>query len=282
MAKKRVHCPECGHRHSITIGGGRAPGVRYVRTTKNQFRTAIDVPGEVIENDKYWTLGDQFLGAALVGLFSGTMAGYFVSLPWHVDDTLVAAQIIMGGAVSGPPVACFLLYKERAWNLGKALPAAVGQYLALSKGATPVDGMPLTVDHRYRDGNTEAGRTINYFGQLPVAVEAFNGWAQDVLRGDSLAIGRQTGPGKRFHRNEYDQLLSLLRRGGIVTDAGSNKGNQLTGVGRRTLRGHLESCGIIPPSPADEEDFFGARLAEVNKAVDETPLPHRSGERADG
>lgn len=247
MAKKRVTCPDCGYRHTIMIDGARAVGVRYMRTTENQFQTKIDVPGEIVEGDRYWSLGDQFLGAALVGLLSGTMTGYFLSLPWHATDPLVAAQIIMGCAVSGPPVACAMLYKERAWNLGRALPAAARDYLTLSNKETAREAGPtLTVIHSQRDGHAEAGRTIQYFGELPVDVPRFNEWAQGVLMGKSLSVPTWTPKAKLFSRSEYDLLLNKMQAGETVINLGANKGNTLTGGGRRALALHLKQEGIAP------------------------------------
>jgi hypothetical protein len=285
MAKKTVICPECGYKHTVTFRGipGQTIGVRYQRITPSQFNTAIDVPGELIEYDRYYTLGHQLLAAGVVGVSSGTLIGYFVSIPWHVSDIYLTAEIIIGSTLTGWAVSWAWLAKERAWQLGKALPSAINHYLALSNESKPSDeGVALTVDHRYRDGNTEAGRTVNRFGTLPVDVERFNEWAQSALVGKSLAVSNWTPLARMFTRPEYDHLLAKLTAGGIIVNLGSNKGNTLTGGGKRALTRHLIDCGITPPSPAGETDFLGERFAQIKETNGgNTPLP-RSEVRVGG
>ncbi|MHC4195604.1 MAG: hypothetical protein ACYSQZ_06640, partial [Planctomycetota bacterium] len=101
MAKKTVLCPECGHKHTVTFRGipGQTVGVRYQRITPNQFNTAIDVPGEMVEYDRYYTLGHQLLAAGVVGVSGGTLIGYFVSIPWHVSDIYLTTEIILGSTL---------------------------------------------------------------------------------------------------------------------------------------------------------------------------------------
>lgn len=142
-----------------------------------------------------------------------------------------------------------------------------------AKDETIGGNVKLTIDHRYRDGNTEAGRTVNRFGELPVDVNRFNDWAQGALVGKSLGVSHWTPKAKMFTRPEYDALLDKLAQGNIIINLGSNKGNTLTGGGRRALRQHLGDFGISPPSPASE-DFFGQRLAGAATANGgNTPLP---------
>jgi hypothetical protein len=226
--------------------------VRFHRTTKNQFTKTIDVPGELIENEEYYTLAQQLIGAGTVGISAGVLLGYFASLPWHVDNLHLTSEIIVSSALGGWVVSWGWLAKERAWQLGKALPVAINEYLALADGRNLPDDnvIKMEFDHRFRDGHTESGRTIQYFGTLPVPVEAFNKWAQDALRGDSLAIAHWIGPGKPFSRNEYDRLLNQLRQSGTIVNQ-PGKGHLLTGGGRRAIAQHLKSCGITPPYPAD-------------------------------
>jgi hypothetical protein len=206
MAKKTIICPECGHSHTVTFRGipGQTVGVRYQRITSNQFNTAIDIPGEIVEYDRYYTLGHQLLAAGVVGVSGGTLIGYFVSIPWHVSDIYLTSEIIIGSTLTGWAVSWAWLAKERAWQLGKALPAAINHYLTLTNESKPSDeGVSLTIDHRYRDGNTESGRTVNRFGALPVDVDRFNEWAQGALVGVCAngiqAIAGQDD-GRRYNR----------------------------------------------------------------------------------
>jgi hypothetical protein len=168
-------------------------------------------------------------------------------------------------------------------NVQGVADGSIGQYLALAKEKMPSsEGVNLTVDHRYRDGNTEAGRTTKRFGPLPVDLDRFNEWAQAAIVGKSLGIAHWTPSARGFAKDDYKALLAKMTAGGIVINLGSNKGNTLTAGGRRALSRHLEDCEIIPPSPVSE-DFLGARLAQaVKQNGGNTPLPHPAQERADG
>jgi hypothetical protein len=187
----------------------------------------------------------------------------------------LTTEIIISGALTGWAVSWAWLAKERAWQLGKALPAAVSEYLALTNERKPSDnGVNLTVDHRYRDGKTETGRTVNRFGTLPVDVNRFNEWAQGVLVGKSLAVNKWVPKAVLFSQPEYVKLLDKMTAGGIIVNQGSSTGNILTGGGRRALIRHLTDCGIMPPSPTSEQDFLGERLAQIRKNNGgNTPLP---------
>jgi len=285
MPKKRVICPECGFSHTVRIDGvfGQTAGVRFKRTTENQFQQTIDVPGEMVEHDRYYTLGDQLLAAGAVGISAGALIGFSISSPWHLSDPGISGQIIIGSVLAGWAISWSWLAKERAWQLGAALPAAAARYLALANGEKQIGGnVELTVDHQHRDGHTEAGRTVNRLGALPVDVDRFNEWVQGALVGKSLAVPNWTPRAKLFTRPEYDQLLEKMRAGEIIVNLGSNKGNTLTGGGRRALTRHLSDYGIVPPSPASEVDFLGERLAQaVAQNGGNTPLP-RSEVRAGG
>ena len=283
MAKKKVTCPDCGHQFPANFQGvrGQTAGVRFTKTTDGQFQTAIDVPGEMVEHQRYYTTGDQLLGTLAVGVSAGALTGYFISIPWHVSEPGIAAEIIIGSALAGWAITSICLIRVRAWELTKALPMAINRYLALVKAKMPDnDNVTLTVDHRYRDGNTETGRTTKRFGPLPVDVTRFNEWVQGILVGKSLGISHWTPKAKLFPKDKYLLLLAKMKAGHIVVDLGSNKGHTLTQAGRRALGRHLADCGITPPSPASEEDFFGKRLAQAQaNNGGNTPLP-RSGVRA--
>jgi hypothetical protein len=253
-------------------------GVRFKRTTGNQFETTINVPAEMVENDRYYTLGDQLLAAAVVGISAGALTGHFASIPWHISDPYLSAEIIVGSALTGLTISWIGLTKIWRWQCFEALPNAVNNYLALAKGKVAARGgnVELTVSRRHRDGNAESGRTINRFGELPVDIERFNEWVQGALVGKSLSVSNWTPKAKLFARPEYDQLLAKMRAGGLIVNLGSNKGNTLTGAGRRALGRHLANYGITPPSPASETDFLGDRLKEVAEANGGNTLP-RSG-----
>jgi hypothetical protein len=276
MAKRKVICPECGYQFDTVYRGvqGQTAGVRFTRTTEGQFQTTIDMPGEIIERQKYYTTGDHLLGALVIGVSAGALSGYFISIPWHVSEPGIAAEIILGSTLTGWATCNFWLIRMRAWEMCKALPMAVSHYLALAKGKMQdKEDLTFTIDHRYRDAYTEAGRTTQRFGPLPVDVERFNEWVQGALVGKSLGVGHWTPETKMFKRPEYDSLLAMMREGGIIINLGSNKGNTLTGGGRRALTKHLRDCGITPPSPPSE-DFLGERLAQaVQLNGGNTPLP---------
>jgi hypothetical protein len=278
MAKRKVVCPECGHKFDTFYHGiqSQTAGVRFIRTTENQFQTTINMPGEIVECKRFYTAGDQLLGALVVGVGVGTLTGYFVSIPWHVSEPGIAAEIIVGSALTGWAICSVALVRMQVWEKCKKWPFVIGQYLALAKGK--IDSIELIVDHRYRDGHTEIGRTVKRFGPLPVDEERFNEWVKGALVGKSLGISHWTPKAKMFTKPEYLALLEKMTAGGIVVNLGSSKGNTLTGGGQRALRRHLADCGIEPPSPASE-DFLGERLAQAKQANGISPLP-RSGVRA--
>jgi hypothetical protein len=216
MAKRKVICPECGYQFDTVYRGvqGQTAGVRFTRTTEGQFQTTIDMPGEIIERQKYYTTGDHLLGALVIGVSAGALSGYFISIPWHVSEPGIAAEIILGSTLTGWATCNFWLIRMRAWEMCKALPMAVSHYLALAKGKMQdKEDLTFTIDHRYRDAYTEAGRTTQRFGPLPVDVERFNEWVQGALVGKSLGVGHWTPETKMFKRPEYDSQAVQLNGG---------------------------------------------------------------------
>lgn len=274
MPKKRVLCPECGHSHTVRINGleTKIIGVRARRITGNQFEYQITAPEATIEADRFYSVGDDLLLTGALSAALGTAAGFIASLV----APNYAPQFIGLGASLGCSLGWGWLCAEHNQRLKKVLPWFVKQRgtWATGKDKTIGGNVELTIDHRYRDGHTEAGRTVNRFGALPVDVDRFNEWCQGVLVGKSLAVPTWTPKAKMFARTEYDLLLDKMRGGNIVVNLGSSKGNTLTGGGRRALARHLVDCGIIPPSPASEKDFLGERLtqAAANNGGN-TPLP---------
>ncbi len=281
MAKKRAACPECGHSFTIHIDGlgAKQIGVRARRVTGNQLEYNITAPSEMIEAGRFVTVGDDLILTGAFSLPVGALFGFVASLA----SPDYAIELIGLGASAGVALAWGWLCAEHNQRLKRVLPWFIKHQAEWAAAKDEeIGNVELTVDHRHRDGNTEIGRTINRFGALPVDVKRFNEWAQGVLVGQSLAVPNWTPKAKMFTRPEYDSLLAKMKAGEIIVNLGSNKGNTLTGGGRRALGRHLADCGITPPSPASEADFLGERLAEakINNGGN-TPLP-RSEVRAGG
>jgi hypothetical protein len=283
MSKKRVICPECGYHFTIKFGNVaiQAIGVRSKRITGNQFEYSLTAPTDMIEDQKFTSLSNDAILAGLFGISTGVVAAGItrILLPANIPNSVIAeateqAILIWGGL--GSLFAYGWLCAEYETRLKRILPWFMEnkEKWAAAKDETISGNVELTIDHRYRDGNTESGRTINRFGVLPVDVERFNEWAQGAIIGKSLAVGHWTPKTRLFTRPEYDQLLIKMKAGGLIVDLGSNKGNTLTGGGRRALSRHLVDCGITPPSPASEADFLGERLAQAAANNNgNTPLP---------
>lgn len=274
MSKKRVTCPECGHIHTVRIDGLKTKriGVSARRITGNQFEYQITAPEATIEADRFYSVGDDLILIGALSAAVGTAGGFIASLV----APNYAPQFIGLGASLGCSLGWGWLCAEHNQRLKKVLPWFVKQRgtWAMGKDKTIGGNVELTVDHRYRDGNTEAGRTTQRFGPLPVDVNRFNEWCQGVLVGKSLAVPNWTPRVKLFARTEYDPLLDKMRGGNIIVNLGSSKGNTLTSGGRRALTRHLKDCGITPPSPAPEKDFLGERLTQAaENNGGNTPLP---------
>jgi hypothetical protein len=156
----------------------------------------INVPGEMVERDRYYSIPEQMFVCAGTGICAGATFGLVISplfAPYEPLSVLVSSGVFATASLSW-------LGKERAWQLLRMLPATVNKYLDLEKVEVKKIGgnVQLTVDHRYRDGNTEAGRTVNRFGALPVDVDRFNEWCQGALVGKSLAVSAWTPKAKLF------------------------------------------------------------------------------------
>jgi hypothetical protein len=256
MAKKRTTCPECGHRfiagHPI-----KSYGVRSKQSGKGQFNYEITVPEEMCEGGRIPTAKSDALLASIFSLCVGVTASSIVSsfLPASLSDdvfsTAVAQTALIWTGIGGI-ISYGWLCAEHNQRLKRVLPSFIEQKnnWAAAKDEAIGGNVSLSQDHRYRDGNTESGRTIQYFGALPVDVERFSEWTTAVLGNDtvpaeSLAIANWTGSGKLFSRKEYEELLGLLRKSGTVTNQ-PGRGNILTGGGRRALRQHLKAHSPAP------------------------------------
>lgn len=245
MTKKRVTCPNCEHRFIARLG---TFGVRSRRITGNQFEYTITTPGEMTYSDQLSTVIDDLLLSAAVSLPVGAGVGILASMA--VSD--YAGELIGLGACAGTALAWGWLCAEHNQRFKRVLPWFMEQKEAWGavRDESITGNVELTMDHRYRDGHTEAGRTIQYFGELPVDVERFSQWAEAVLGtrvpAQTLAIANWTGSKGLFSRKEYDSLLALLRKSGAVVLRGGG-GHILTGGGRRALHQHLKAH---PPAPA--------------------------------
>lgn len=251
MAKERVSCPECGHKHTIEYGKKvQRIGVRVRRITANQFEYSLAAPIEMIESGEFASIWSDLILSGALGVAFGACGGYAAQLV----APGFAIEIVSGGALSGWALAWGWLCAEHNQRLKRIAPWFAEQQAgwAAAKDETIGGNVSLTMDHRHRDGSTEAGRTIQYFGILPVDIDRFNQWAVAVLGSDtvpglSLAIANWTGSGKLFSRKEYEAILGQLRKAQAVVLRGGG-GNILTGGGRRALHRHLKAH---PPTPAE-------------------------------
>lgn len=247
--KKLVICPECGYRHTLQVGQRtRSTGVRARRITGNQFEYQITVPETDLEDaGKFVTVTDDLILSGALGVATGGVAGFVAGLV----GPEYSLPLIGLGASGGTALAWSWLCAEHNQRLKRVLPWFMEQRDNWSlAGHVPLDGdITLTVDHRYRDGHTEAGRTFNFLGVLPVDGKRFTEYAEAALRGDSLAIKNWTGNGKLFSRNEYDDLLKLLQKAKVVANL-PGKGNRLTTPGKHALKHVLEHHH--PPTPPRE------------------------------
>lgn len=252
MAKKRVVCPECGHRHTVKIDSikGRRSGIRArAGARKGDFEYTITATDQQIESGHFSSVTDDLILTAAFGVIVGGTCGILAGLALP-DYTIEAVGL---GASVGVTIAWGWLLAETNQRLKATLPFFIRQRRNWQAGAQAgTQSVELTVDHRYRDGHTESGRTIQYFGKLPVDVERFNEWATAVLGSgtmpaETLAQAAWVGlkKGKLFSRTEYEPLLAHLVAGGTVVNL-PGKGHVLTIGGRRALRQHLKPRPPIP------------------------------------
>jgi hypothetical protein len=270
MPKKRVNCPDCGHRFTVQIGGVQAQAIGVTRSRNNPFQFSLTAPKEMMETEKFFKVSEDMLVTGGLSLFAGGLCAFCVGV-FEPDYTIYAGII---GSLGSVTCAWWWLIDERYQRLRRMPKIAIqwAQEALPAKDESITGNVELTMDHRYRDGHTEAGRTIQYFGELPVDVERFNEWAQGALLGKSLAVPQWTPRAKLFSRPEYDKLLDKMRASEAIINLGSNKGNTLTSGGKRALTRHLLANGITPPSP-ETEDIFGQHLTGAKQGG--TPLPRR-------
>lgn len=249
MSKTRVVCPECGHRHTLPAPTRRVTtvGVRARRTGKTTFNYEMVVPASHSPDDDGPLLSSPLTDLMLCAAFCGSVGALLGSLMFPVAPDFSPHAVVIGG-MGGIALGWGWLLAEHNQRLKRVLPWFIEQrqHWQSATQSPPGDGVTLTVDHRYRDSYSEAGRSVNYFGTLPVDVERFNDYARAAVRGDSLAIAQWVGSGKPFSRNEYDALLALLRRADCVVNV-PGKGNRLTSAGGRAFKNHLRQHPPTPP-----------------------------------
>lgn len=256
MSKKRVvTCPDCALSFTVPIGGQQVQtiGVRSRQVTGNQVEYTITTPEGVVESGRVSTATSDALFIGFFSLCLGALAGGICNslLTGHLPNNAVieaTAQTAIVWASGGGVIGYGWLCAEHNQRLKSVLPKFIEQKKAWAsaRDETISGNVSLTMDHRYRDGNTEAGRTIQYFGELPVDVERFNQWAEAVL---GTRVPAQTlahaawsplAKGKLFSRTEYEPLLAhMVNCGTVVNQPG--KGHILTGGGRRALHQHLKA-----------------------------------------
>jgi len=255
MAKMRVICPECQHKHMVQYGvQAKTTGVRSHRLTDNKFKYEITVP-EHVSNEaiRFSNIRDDLIGAAIFGALVGGPVGLIANLLFPgYEGQLV---IVCAGVATAYAWGCLLA--ETNQRLKATLPFFIRHKASWQSGTDQAEAVNhdvnLTIDHRYRDGATEAGRTIEYFGELPVDVGRFNRWADAVLGGDGVppqtlaqSAWVPLTKGKLFSRTEYEPLLAHMVKGGTAIKK-PGKGHVLTSGGRRALRQHLKQTPPTPP-----------------------------------
>ena len=211
MAKRQIFCPDCGHKFKINLGPPRVQtlGVRAKRTGATSFNYELTAPAQLPDDDGPPILSSPLTDLTLIAAFGGAlgcMCGYIVWLITPASYYPPYAVVI--GGMGGVALGWGWLLAEHNQRLKRVLPWFLEQRQNWQSAAQANDapGVTLTVDHRYRDTHSEPGRSIQYFGTLPVDVERFNEYARCAVRGDSLAISQWTGSGRLFSRNEYDGL----------------------------------------------------------------------------
>ncbi len=243
MTKRKATCPECEHQFTIefavqakTVGVRASPGPR-----KGEFNYEITMPEHVSSDSvRFSNIRDDLIGAAILGVLAGGTCGLIAATFFPGYE----GQVVIIGASIATTYAWGLLQAETNQRLKATLPWFVRQRSNWQAGVAQADPgtVTLTVDHRY-----ESGRTIQYFGELPVDVDRFNSWAEAILGtgnlpGETLAIDNWTPLAKRklFSRTEYQPLLAHMVKCGAANKL-PGKGHILTGGGRRALRQHLKA-----------------------------------------
>ena len=256
MAKIKVICEICDHIQSVTLPPVRRKKRISVSSMLRNSRLdySLEVDADILESRDFTRADDSFLyavgigGCGIIGIGVHFVLNNLVG--GQAPPTMALYMAGLGG-VAGFLFTHWALCDEVKIDRRKA------NWLKniLSRGVLVDRDKPcpvvLEVDHRARDGHGELGRTINYFGALPVEVGKFNDYIRAVDRGETLAINHWTGKGKPFDRTEYERLLEMLRESGIVSNLGGNRGHQLTQAGKRAIKNHLRQA----PSPTPVRDI---------------------------
>ena len=250
MAKIKVVCPHCEQQFSYNLPPARRMKRLSIRpsTSSGRFEYTATVDANILEAREFTRADDMILypfGAG-AGAVIGTLAHFALSSLAGQAPPAMGLYMAGLGASAGLVATHWWLCDE-----AKVSHRAATWFQDVSSRMLLIDEekprpVVLEVNHRERDGRGELGRTINYFGALPVEPDKFNDYIRAIDRGETLAIARWTGAGKPFSRQEYERLLEMLRQAGIAINL-PGKGNLLTQAGRRAIKNHLKQ--MRPPLP---------------------------------
>lgn len=244
MANIQIICPHCETPFKYRLPQTHKMKTLRVRPGPNgsRFEFMATVDANVLEAGQFTRLDDLVLfptGAA-VGAALGLLAYVAADgvLGFRSTEPLLYFTGIGGGA--GLLLTQWWLCDEavvrrKAWRWFQELQS---KWLLIEDEDKPKP-VVLEVSHRERDGGGEQGRTIQYFGQLPVNPADFIEYVKAIMAGGSLAINQWVGSDKPFERSSYEALLAILRDSGAVINLGGNKGHQVTTQGRRAFRNYL-------------------------------------------
>jgi hypothetical protein len=239
--KKRVTCPDCGHRFTVQIDGVQAQAIGVTRSRNNPFQFSLTAPKEMMETEKFFKVSEDMLVTGGLSLLAGGLCAFCVGV-FEPNYTIYAGII---GSLGSVTYAWWWLIDERYQRLRRMPKVVLDQWRKGMDLIPKTDNeVTLTIDTR----NEYDGYTSKYFGRLPVEIDRFNKWARAALNGQSIAIDVWSRAGCEFNRKaEYEPLLSLMRAANVVKKL-PGRGNILTGPGRRALHQHLKAH---PPTPAE-------------------------------
>lgn len=252
MANIQIICPHCEQQFKYRLPKTHKMKTLRIRPgpTAGRFEYTATIDANVMEAGQFTRLDDLVLfptGAAVgaaIGLLAYAVADSIIG--FGTTEPLVYFAGIGGSA--GLLLTQWWLCDEavvrrKAWRWWSEMSS---KWLLVNEDEhKPV---VLEVSHTERDGAGEQGRTIQYFGELPVEVGAFVDYVKSILAGETLAIAQWTGKDKPFSRGEYEGLLDILRQAGAVINH-PGKGNKLTRKGYRTLEAYLSQVDQNTPLP---------------------------------
>lgn len=248
MANIMIICPHCESQFRYKLPRQNKMKTLRIRPGPKggRFEYTATVDQNLLEAGQFTRLDDMVLYpiGASIGSLIGSLA--YIAIQFPTTEPLL--YLVGIGGCAGLLLTHWWLCDEAVVR-GKAMrwfSSLANRWLLVEEDANkPV---VLEVSHTERDGGSEQGRTIQYFGELPVEVGPFVEYVRAVMAGESLAIANWTGSGKPFSRQEYQKLLDILRQAGAVLTY-PGKGNKLTRKGQRTLESYLHQIDQITPLP---------------------------------